>query len=67
MMICPECGTEMKWLYYAKSDYSSAFYEEHFVQTDYWYCRECDIIYRQWIESVVHRDKYEPMIVGEEV
>ena len=63
MMNCPECETEMRWLYYAKSDYSSAFYEDHFVQTDYWYCRECDSVYRQWIESKIHRDKVEPIIL----
>jgi len=59
-MKCEKCGTELKWLYYPKHDTVFFMDKDRLVQTDFLYCRECNIIYRQWIESKVHYDKYEP-------
>ena len=61
-MKCKECGSDCYWLYYSKYDsyLHTMMSDERWTQTDYWYCPECETVYRQWIESKVHRDKYEP-------
>ena len=64
-MKCKKCGTECRWLYYPRSDYPSTYYEDHMIQTDYWICPECDTIYKQWIEPIIHRDEVEVDSLGE--
>ena len=65
-MKCLVCGETCRWLYYPKSDYGWNHSEDSMVETNLWYCPKCEHVYRQWIESKVHRDKVDPIIVGEE-
>ena len=64
-MKCKECDTECKWLYYAKHDSEFYLQEDQMIQTDLWFCPSCETVYRQWIESTVHRDKQDVSIIGE--
>jgi len=65
-MKCLVCGEGCKWLYYPKTEFPRDYYESDFIQTNLWYCPECEHVYRQWIQTKVHRDKVEPIMVGEE-
>ena len=56
-MKCKECGTECRWLYYPNTKFPRDYYDADFIQTDLWFCPDCETVYRQWIEPIIHRDE----------
>ena len=59
MKKCEKCEVELVWLYKPLQKLCFTHRDEDFIATDYLMCPICEKIWRQWIETKVHRDEVE--------
>ena len=57
MKKCEKCDVELVWLYKPLRQLYATHRDDDFSQTDYLMCPICEEIWKQWIETKVHRDE----------
>lgn len=62
-MKCPKCDIETVWLFKPINHTHFTHRDEDFSQTDYLMCPICERVWKQWIETKVHRDEVKPEII----